>query len=123
MLNIHAFTALDALRIICGLFLIPHAVGKFTAQDAAFGFFRAAGFKPAPLFAFTAMAIECVLAACLISGFFVRPAAWLACLHLAIAAAAVVKVEKKWLWHIGGCEYPVFWSLCCAIVGYYYPSI
>jgi hypothetical protein len=28
-------------------------------------------------------------------------------------------VSRKWLWHIGGSEWPVFWALCCAVVGYY----
>ena len=120
MFNLSSLTALVALRIICGLFFIPHAVGKFTAKEAAFGFFRAAGFKPAPLFAYTAMTIEIVVAVLLIGGFFVNIAAWVGCIHLLIAAAAVFKVEKKWLWHIGGCEYPFFWALCCAIVGAYY---
>jgi hypothetical protein len=22
----------------------------------------------------------------------------------------------KWLWNIGGCEYPLFWAICCAVV-------
>jgi uncharacterized membrane protein YphA (DoxX/SURF4 family) len=104
------------LRLICGFFFLPHVIGKFTAQEASFGFFRAAGFKPAPLWAFSAMGIEIVLAACLLFGFFVQPAAWAACVYLLIAGAAVLKVAKKWLWHIGGCEFPIFWAICCGVV-------
>jgi uncharacterized membrane protein YphA (DoxX/SURF4 family) len=107
---------LVVLRLICGFFFLPHVIGKFTAQEASFGFFRAAGFKPAPLWAFTAMGIEIVLAACLLSGFFVHAAAWAACVYLLIAGAAVLKVAKKWLWHIGGCEFPIFWAICCGVV-------
>ena len=44
-------------------------------------------------------------------------AAYLACLYLLIAAAANFSVSRKWLWHIGGSEWPVFWALCCAVVG------
>jgi putative oxidoreductase len=101
---------------MCGFFFIPHTIGKITAREAAFGFFRAAGFRPVAAFAYTAMVIELILACTLISGYFVRPAAWFACAYLLIGAAAVIKVEKKWLWHIGGCEYPFFWGLCCALV-------
>jgi len=110
------FTPLLVLRFICGFFFLPHAIGKFTAQEASFGFFRTAGFKPAPLFAYTAMIIEVILAILLIFGFFVHIAAWAACAYLLIAAAAVVKVAKKWLWHIGGCEFPLFWAICCGVL-------
>jgi hypothetical protein len=46
----------------------------------------------------------------------VQPAAWAACLYLLVAGAAVLKVAKKWLWHIGGCEFPIFWAICCGVV-------
>ncbi|MDP9083686.1 MAG: DoxX family protein [Pseudomonadota bacterium] len=116
MRHLAALTAVDALRLICGFFFLPHAVGKFTAKEASFGFFRAAGFRPAPLFAYAAMLIEVMLAGLLLSGTLVRPTAWTAAIYLLVATLAVIKVEKKWLWHIGGCEFPFFWALCCAIV-------
>lgn len=109
-------TPVGALRPLCGLFFLPHALGKFTAKQAAIGFFHKAGFRPAPLFAYAAMAIEVTLAGLLVSGTWVRPTAGIAALYLVVATLAVIKVEKKWLWHIGGCEYPLFWALCCAIV-------
>jgi hypothetical protein len=46
----------------------------------------------------------------------VHIAAWASCVYLLIASAAVLKVTKKWLWHFGGCEYPLFWALCCAVL-------
>jgi putative oxidoreductase len=109
-------TTLLALRVVCGFFFLPHALGKFTAREAARGFFRAAGFKPEALFAYVAMVIEVSLATLLIVGVAVHWAAMAAALYLAVAALAVIKVEKKWLWHIGGCEYSVFWGSCCAIL-------
>ena len=109
-------TALMVLRILCGFFFIPHIIGKVTARDASFGFFRKAGFRPVALFGYASMVIELVLAILLMLGFLVRPAAGFACIYLLVASAAVIKVERKWLWHIGGCEYPLFWSLSCALV-------
>ncbi len=117
MHQLTSLTPLTALRLVCGFFFLPHALGKFTAKEAAFGFFRTAGFKPAELFGYLAMVIEVVLAALLLSGTATSMAAWAACAYLLIATLAVIKVERKWLWHIGGCEYPFFWALCCAIVG------
>jgi uncharacterized membrane protein YphA (DoxX/SURF4 family) len=105
------------LRFICGFFFLPHAIGKFTAKEAAFGFLHKAGFRPAKVFGYLAMSIEVVMALLLMTGTLVRPTAWLACGYLAVCAVAVIKVERKWLWHIGGCEYPIFWSICCAVVG------
>jgi putative oxidoreductase len=116
MSGFHLPPALVCLRIVCGFFFIPHAIGKFTARDAAFGFFNAAGFRPAPPFAYFAMVLELVLATLLLAGWYLHTVAWVAAIYLFIAAAAVIKVERKWLWHISGCEYPVFWGLCCAIV-------
>jgi putative oxidoreductase len=34
-----------------------------------------------------------------------------------VAAASVYRVSGgKWLWNIGGIEYPVFWAIACAAV-------
>jgi putative oxidoreductase len=116
MSGFHFPAALVVLRTICGFFFIPHAIGKFTARSAAFGFFHAAGFRPAPLFAYMALSLELVLASLLMAGWWVRPSATIAAIYLFIACGAVIKVERKWLWHIRGCEYPLFWGICCAIV-------
>jgi putative oxidoreductase len=105
------------LRVICGVFFIPHAIGKFTAREAAIQFFGAAGFRPAAIYASIGICAEVTMATFLICGWYVRPVAWIAALYLLIAVGAVVKVSKKWLWHLGGCEYPLFWALSCIVVG------
>jgi uncharacterized membrane protein YphA (DoxX/SURF4 family) len=66
------------------------------------------------------MVVELAVGLCLILGIFVVPAAVIGCVHLLFATVAVAKVERKWLWHIGGCEYPLFWALCCGIVAIFY---
>lgn len=107
------------LRVLCGAFFIPHVVGKITAREASVAFFKLARFHPPQLWSYAAMALEIVLATYLVLGILTVYAAYLACLYLLIAAAANFSVSRKWLWHIGGSEWPVFWALCCAIVGYY----
>lgn len=116
MPDLQSLTPLDVLRFICGFFFFPHAIGKFTAREASFSFFRAAGFKPAPPFAFLAMGVEVIMGTLLILGLYVRPVGFAAAIYLLICAVAVIKVTKKWLWHIGGCEFPVFWGICCAVL-------
>jgi putative oxidoreductase len=106
------------LRLICGLFFIPHAIFKITNREASlFGLLETAGFKPVAVWGYTAMAWEWIVALCLITGFQTRYAASAGAIFLFVAAATAFKVSKKqWLWNLGGCEYPVFWGTCCVIV-------
>jgi putative oxidoreductase len=108
-------SGLVILRLICGLFFVPHLYAKFFVPEAL-GFFVAAGFKPPAFFMYLACAVETVLATCLIFDIYTPYVAAIAALHLCVAAAAVYKVTKKWLWNIGGFEYCVFWALTCVAV-------
>ena len=109
------------LRVLCGAFFIPHIVGKITAREASVAFFKLAGLNPPQAWSYVAMALEIILAASLVIGILSVYAAYLGAIYLLVAAAVNVKVSRKWLWHIGGSEWPVFWALCCAIVGFYGP--
>lgn len=106
----------NILRIICGAFFIPHMIGKFY-EPAALQFFVAANFKPPAFWMYLSAAIEAVLAIGLILGILVPYVAAIAAIHMIVAAIAVILVTKgKWLWNIGGCEFPVFWAICCLVV-------
>ena len=105
----------NILRLICGLFLIPHIYGKFY-EPAALGFFKAAKFNPPAFWMYLSGAIETVLAIGLILGIFTKLAGAIAFVHLGIAAFFVYRVTGKWLWNIGGYEYCLFWSLACLVV-------
>lgn len=106
----------NILRIICGLFFIPHIYAKFFVPEAL-GFFVAAKFKPPALYMYVACVVEIILAIGLIFNIYPRYAGALAFLHLMVAAVAVFKVTgNKWLWNIGGAEYCVFWAICCGVV-------
>jgi putative oxidoreductase len=114
--NFNLLTEFNILRIICGLFFIPHIYAKFFVP-AALGFFVAAGFKPPARWMYIACAIETVVAIGLIFGIYTTYVGTVAAIHLAVAAAAVWRVTKgKWLWNIGGYEYCVFWMICCIVV-------
>ncbi|MDE2166951.1 MAG: DoxX family protein [Alphaproteobacteria bacterium] len=114
--NFNPFDEFNILRIICGAFFIPHAYGKFFVP-AALDFFVAAKFRPPALWMYLACVIEVVLAVGLILGIFTTYLGAAAAIYLAVAAIAVYRVANgKWLWNIGGYEYPVFWAICCAVV-------
>ena len=116
MPGLQSLTPLLVLRLTCGLFFVPHIVGKFTAREASLNFFRAAGFRPAEAWRWAAMLIEVVLAVLLILNIDTHIIGFIGCAYLLIAALAAMKVSKRWLWHIGGGEYPLFWAICCAVL-------
>ena len=106
----------NILRLICGLFFIPHIYAKFFVPEAL-GFFVAAKFKPPAFWMYTACVIETLLAIGLIFNIFTLYVAAIACIHLLVAAVAVWRVTGgKWLWNIGGYEYCVFWAISCLVV-------
>jgi len=106
----------NILRIICGAFFIPHIYAKFFVPEAL-GFFVAAKFKPPAAWMYTACIVETVLALGLILGVYPMYVGAVAAVHLCVAAAAVYRVTGgKWLWNIGGCEYCLFWAICCLVV-------
>jgi putative oxidoreductase len=117
------FNLLDGfvvLRIICGLFFIPHVVGKFT-EPATLNFFKAAKFNPPATWMYIAGSIETLLTIGLVFDIYAKYAAAIAAIHLFVAAAATYKVTTKWIWVIGGIEYCVFWMLCCVVVAMVHP--
>ena len=110
----------NILRLICGLFFIPHIYAKFFVPEAL-GFFKAAKFNPPATWMYGACIIETFLAIGLIFAILPMYAAAIAFIHLLVAAGAVWKVTNcKWLWNIGGFEYCLFWAICCLIVAMHY---
>jgi putative oxidoreductase len=115
MQSLDITNAFNLLRIICGLFFIPHIVGKITVP-ATLEFFVKAGFKPPATWMYIAGTIETVLTIGLVFDIYTQYVAAIAAFHLLVAAAATYKVTKSWIWVIGGIEYCIFWSLCCVVV-------
>jgi putative oxidoreductase len=103
---------INVLRLICGLFFIPHIVGKFT-EPATLNFFKAAKFNPPATWMYIAGSIETLLTIALVFAIYTPYVAVVAAAHLFVAGAATWKVTKKWIWVIGGIEYCVFWMLAC----------
>jgi len=59
---------------------------------------------------------EAALSLCLIVGFLPRWTAAVAVIYLGIAAAVMLKVERRWLWNFKGVEFLVFWACCCVLI-------
>jgi putative oxidoreductase len=114
--NFDPTNGINILRIICGAFFIPHIYAKFFVPEAL-GFFVAAKFKPPATWMYITCVIEIVVAIGLILGIYPVYVGLIAAIELTVAAIAVYRVTGgRWLWNIGGCEYPVFWAICCVVV-------
>ena len=108
---------MNVLRIICGLFLVPHLFVKFKNQDFVKGFMAKAGLNPPILWLYGAFAVEIVASIGLVFDFYTRYVAILTGVFLLVAAYASWRVsEGKWMWNFGGAEYPLFWAICCFAV-------
>src|SRR5207247_6976338 len=69
------------------------------------------------LWVYSAAFFEALAAVGLVLGIYTRWTALLGAFVLFVAAAALFKVGGfKWLWNLGGFEYPVFWALACVAV-------
>lgn len=107
----------NVLRIVCGVFFIPHLFVKFKNQDFVKGFMAKVGLNPPSAWLYAAFAIEIVATIGLVLDVFTVFAALLAAAFLLVAAWASWRFsEGKWMWNFGGAEYPLFWALCCIVV-------
>lgn len=107
----------DVLRILCGIYFIPHLVVKLKNQDFVKAFMTKAGLEPPAAWLYAAFAIEIVVTIGLVLDVFTAWAASLAAAFLLVAAWATWRhSEGRWMWNFGGAEYPVFWAICCIVV-------
>lgn len=107
---------INILRLMCGVYFIPHIWAAFYVPQAVDVFVKN-GFKPPTFWLYASAAIEAALAIGLIFGIYTHFVAAIAVIHLSTAAVAVYRLSgHKWLWNIGGCEFPVFWAIACLAV-------
>ena len=107
----------NILRIVCGLFLIPHLFVKFQSQEFVKGFMSNAGLNPPALWMYGAFAVEIAASIGLIFDIYTFYIAIMTAVFLLVAAYASYRVsEGKWMWNFGGAEYPLFWAIVCVVV-------
>jgi len=111
---------IDWLRVMCGLFFLPHIIAKLARLPL--GFFQATGL-PAPVWVmYGAALVEIVVCIGLVFAVAPSAAAWLGAAYLVCACVALVKVggQHRWLWNLGGIEYPAFWAAVCVVIAMTY---
>src|ERR1700733_3761993 len=92
--NFDLTNGINILRLICGLFFIPHIVGKFT-EPATLNFFKAAKFNPPATWMYVAGTVETLLTIALVFAIYTPYVAVIAALHLLVAGAATHKKTQK----------------------------
>ena len=108
---------LDWLRVLCGVWFVPHIIGKVRNFElAAASTFTKAGLRPARMFVAVTIVFEILAAVGLVFDIQPRLAAGCAVLVLMGAAYAVVKINgPNWRWQKQGPEYMVFWAAACVL--------
>jgi putative oxidoreductase len=107
----------NILRLICGLFLLPHLYAKASNLPLTYKIYDDFRLYPIKAWVFACIALEIVCSIGMVFAIYLRYVALLQAIFLLVATWAVWRYSKgKWLWQIGGCEYCFFWSLCCIVV-------
>jgi len=107
----------NILRIICGLFLVPHLYSKASNLEFTYGIYREWRLYPPQAWVHACIVMEVIGSIGLVFAIYTRYVAALIAIFLFVASWAAWRHSGyKWLWPIGGCEYPIFWAICCVVV-------
>jgi len=107
----------NILRLICGLFLLPHFYAKVSNLDFTYKLYTDFRLYPPKAWVFSCVVIEIICSIGMVFAIYTRYVALLEAIFLFVAAWAVWRYsQRKWLWNIGGYEYCLFWAICCIVV-------
>lgn len=107
----------NILRIVCGLFLLPHFYAKVSNLGATYKLYEDFRLYPVKAWVFACLVIEIVCAVGMVFAIETRYVALLEAVFLFVAAWAVWRYSHgKWHWNVGGFEYCLFWAICCVVV-------
>jgi putative oxidoreductase len=104
------------LRVLCGIWFLPHCIGKMRHVGPASVTFAKAGFHPARAFVIATIIVELIAGAGMVFNVFPRLAAGMAVAVLLGASYAVLKINGwNWRWQRQGPEFMLFWSTACIL--------
>ncbi|SDH29150.1 putative oxidoreductase [Pseudomonas benzenivorans] len=107
---------LAVLRVLCGVWFIPHCIGKVRNIGPASQTFAKAGLHPARAFVVLTIVVEVIAGLGLVLNIYPQVAAALAAGVLAGASYAVLKINGfNWRWQKQGPEFMVFWAVAALL--------
>ena len=110
---------LPLIRVVTGLFLMPHGAQKLFGMfggnpDAMAGFFSKIGVEPAATMVTVVGTVEFFGGLLLALGLLTRPAA-AAAFVLLLVAVFKVHMANGFFWSSGGYEYPLMWAVLALV--------
>jgi putative oxidoreductase len=100
------------VRMLAGLFYIPHILFKIIGFSGSLGAFAKMGFEPAVFWVSLAILTEALCAIGLTLNLYTRYVGLMSAGTMALAIYGTVAVKgANWLWNFGGIEYLAFWGL------------
>ena len=100
------------VRLMAGLFYIPHIVFKLTGFSASVAAFGKMGFEPALYWLLLAIATETICAVGLTLNVYTRYVGLMSAGTMALAVYGTFATKGvHWMWNFGGVEYLVFWGV------------
>lgn len=113
-----AFDPLAVLRVLCGMWFIPHCIGKIRHGRPASQTFAKAGLHPPTVFVILTIVLEVIAGLGLVQNIQARLAAALAVAVAVLAGTsyAVLKINGfNWRRQKQGPEFMVFWAAACIL--------
>lgn len=100
------------VRLMAGLFYIPHILFKLLGFSASLAVFGKMGFEPPIFWLSLALLTEILCAIGLTFNLYTRYVGLMSAGTLAFAVYGTVALKGPgWLWNLGGVEYLVFWGV------------
>ena len=105
------------VRLMAGLFYIPHITFKVMGFAGAQAAFAKMGFEPPLFWVSLAILTEALCAVGLTFNLYTRYVGFMSAGTMALAVYGTVAVKGTvWMWNFGGVEYLVFWGVASAVL-------
>ena len=103
---------LVVVRLMCGLFYVPHALFKIQGFEGSLVAFAKMGFEPALPWVVLAIVTEAICAVGLTLNMYVQFVGLMSAGVMALAAYGTFATKGvHWMWNFGGVEYITMWGV------------
>jgi putative oxidoreductase len=103
---------INVIRIMAGLFYVPHVLFKVTGFAGSLLAFQKMGFEPPRFWVSLAILTETVCAVGLTFNLYTRYVGLMSAGTMVLAAYGTFATKGvHWMWNFGGIEYLVFWGV------------
>lgn len=105
------------IRLMAGLFYVPHTLFKITGFAGSLTAFGAMGFQPPLFWVSLAILVEAICAVGLTFNLYTRYVGLMSAGTMVLAAYGTFMTKGiHWMWNFGGVEYIAFWGVASLAV-------